>query len=183
MTDDFTDADVKAICAQLGINTRTVTDTFGRSQVVIDEAGMRKLADYAPIGATAAHAMVDQVTAAAHAERPQGLSRIRTDVVTLLAERATRTLTDDEQALVATATRGEYAAAATETARLLDEERQQIAALARIRELTGPYFAALPAGSTMGEVMPLMSPAERSELEALADQLPPDGQVIIPRTN
>lgn len=65
MTDDFTDADAKAICAELGIETRTITDAFGRSHVVVDEAGMRKLADYAPIGATTAHAMVDQLLAAA----------------------------------------------------------------------------------------------------------------------
>ena len=65
MTDDFTDADAKAICAELGIETKTITDTFGRTHVVINEAGMRKLADFAPIGATAAHARVDQIMAAA----------------------------------------------------------------------------------------------------------------------
>jgi hypothetical protein len=65
MTDDFSNADVMAICARLGIETRVITDTFGRPLVVIDEAGMRKLADHAPIGATAAHATVDQLLAAA----------------------------------------------------------------------------------------------------------------------
>lgn len=64
MTDDFTDADAKAICAALGVETKTITDTFGRTHVVIDEAGMRKLADHAPIGAVAAHAKVDQMMAA-----------------------------------------------------------------------------------------------------------------------
>ncbi len=65
MTDDFTDADAKAICAALGVNTKTITDTFGRTHVVVDEAGMRKRADHAPIGAAAAHAKVDQIFAAA----------------------------------------------------------------------------------------------------------------------
>lgn len=48
MTEDITDADAKAICAALGINTRTITDTFGRTMTVIDEAGMRKLAEHSP---------------------------------------------------------------------------------------------------------------------------------------
>ncbi|MEV5943673.1 hypothetical protein [Streptomyces sp. NPDC051994] len=65
MTDDFTDADAQAICAQLGIETKTITDAFGRTHVVIDSAGMRKLADHAPIGAAAAHARLDQLMAAA----------------------------------------------------------------------------------------------------------------------
>ncbi|MEV6546400.1 hypothetical protein [Streptomyces sp. NPDC051665] len=64
MSDDLTDADVKALCARLDIETKTITDTFGRTHVVVDEAGMRKLADHAPIGAVAAHAKVDQMFAA-----------------------------------------------------------------------------------------------------------------------
>ncbi|QQM41990.1 hypothetical protein [Streptomyces liliifuscus] len=65
MTDNFTDADAKALCAELGIETKTVTDTFGRTLLVINEAGMRKLADHSPYGAPAAHAKVDQIFAAA----------------------------------------------------------------------------------------------------------------------
>lgn len=65
MTDDFTDADAKAICAELGIETKTITDTFGRTHTVIDEAGLRKLAEYSPMGSVAAHAKVDQIFAAA----------------------------------------------------------------------------------------------------------------------
>jgi hypothetical protein len=64
VSDDLTDADVKALCAELSIETKTITDTFGRTHVVVDEAGMRKLADHAPIGAVAAHAKVDQMMAA-----------------------------------------------------------------------------------------------------------------------
>ncbi|MCX4576556.1 hypothetical protein OHB41_25955 [Streptomyces sp. NBC_01571] len=64
MTDDFTDVDAKALCDELGVETKTITDTFGRTHLVIDEAGMRKLADHAPIGAVAAHAKVDQMFAA-----------------------------------------------------------------------------------------------------------------------
>ena len=64
MSEDFTEADAKAVCAALGIETKTITDTFGRAHVVVDTDGMRKLADHAPIGAPAAHALVDQVLAA-----------------------------------------------------------------------------------------------------------------------
>lgn len=69
MDSNMTDADAKAVCAALGIETNTITDTFGRSHVVVDEAGMRKLADHAPIGAPAAHALVDQILAAARDNR------------------------------------------------------------------------------------------------------------------
>lgn len=123
-------------------------------------------------------------------ERP--LARIRTDVVALLADIDRRAadwtrldgqpLTDQERALVASATRGELRAAADHTGRLLDEESRQIAALDRIRELAAPYFDRLPAGSTFGDVMPLMTDAERGELDTCARALPPDGDVIIPRT-
>ncbi|WP_438478987.1 hypothetical protein [Streptomyces asiaticus] len=65
MTDDFNTPDFLAFAAQLGIKTQVVTDTFGRTDVLIDTDGMRKLADHAPIGATAAHALVDQLLAAA----------------------------------------------------------------------------------------------------------------------
>ncbi|WP_020117573.1 hypothetical protein [Streptomyces canus] len=110
------------------------------------------------------------------------LTRIRTDVVVLLVERATRALAAVELALAATATRAELRAAADITARLLDEEREHIAGLTRIRELTAPYFATLPAGATFGDVMPLMTDIERTELAAITRDLPTDGDVIVPRT-
>lgn len=110
------------------------------------------------------------------------LARIRTDVVALLVDQSQRTLANDEQDLVATATRAELQATADITARLLDEERKHIAALARIRELVGPYFATLPAGSVMGDAMALMTDEERAELDAIARTLPVDGDVIVPRT-
>jgi hypothetical protein len=125
-------------------------------------------------------------------ERP--LARIRTDVVVLLSDINRRgpadtwthldgqPLTGQEHALAASATRGELGAAAHHTGRLLDEERKQIAALGRIRELTAPYFATLPAGSTFGDAMALMSDSERAELDAIARTLPADGDVIVPRT-
>lgn len=72
MNDDFTDADAKAVCAELGIETKTITDTFGRTHVVVDEAGMRKLADHAPMGSSAAHARVDQIMAAARDHYGEG---------------------------------------------------------------------------------------------------------------
>ncbi|MFC8201305.1 hypothetical protein ACFUTV_38800 [Streptomyces sp. NPDC057298] len=64
MTDDLTDADAKAICAALGVNTKTITDTFGRTLTVIDEAGMRTLAAHSKNPARGA-ALVDQIMAAA----------------------------------------------------------------------------------------------------------------------
>ncbi|BBA99249.1 hypothetical protein RVR_5788 [Actinacidiphila reveromycinica] len=70
--DDMSNADVMALCARLGIETKTITDTFGRTLIVINEAGMRKLADSAPIGSAAGHAIVDQVLAAARNARPGG---------------------------------------------------------------------------------------------------------------
>lgn len=178
----MTDEEAQALCDNLGIATKTLI-IDGEPRVVIDEAGMRQLADHAPIGAPAAHALVDQATAAMRDQRSRPLARIRTDVVTLLTERATRPLTDDEKTLTATATRGELQAAADITARQIDEARQYTAALARIREIAAPYFAQLPAGSTFADITPLMTRAERAELDALADSLPPDGDVIIPREN
>lgn len=64
MTDDITDADAKAICAALGVNTKTITDTFGRTLTVIDEAGMRTLAAHSP-NPERGQALVDQIMAAA----------------------------------------------------------------------------------------------------------------------
>ncbi|MFJ8349729.1 hypothetical protein ACIQ9J_25875 [Streptomyces sp. NPDC094153] len=194
MTEDFTDADTKAICALLGIETKTVTDTSGRTLTVIDETGMRKLADHAPVGATAAHAMVDQFMAAARTEHKPPLARIRTDVVALLldldvvgsggwAHRDGRPLTSDERSLVSSATAAECHAAAEHIGRALDEQREDVAALARIRELSTLYFEKLPAGSTMADVMALMTADERAEIEGLAASLPVDGTVIVPRSN
>lgn len=64
MTDDLTDADAKAICAALGVNTKTITDTFGRTLTVIDEAGMRTLAAHSE-NPERGQALVDQIMAAA----------------------------------------------------------------------------------------------------------------------
>lgn len=71
MSNDMTNADVQALCAQLGINTKTITDSFGRTQLLIDAEGMRRLADHAPIGRDAAHAKVDQLLAEARDSRPE----------------------------------------------------------------------------------------------------------------
>ncbi|WP_145499233.1 hypothetical protein [Streptomyces sp. CFMR 7] len=61
---DMTDADAKAICAALGVNTRTITDTFGRTLTVIDEEGMRVLAAHSP-NPERGQALTDQIMAAA----------------------------------------------------------------------------------------------------------------------
>lgn len=57
-------ADVRALCAHLGIPAQVKTDAFGRTDVYVDEAGLRRMADHAPIGRKAAHAWVDQQLAA-----------------------------------------------------------------------------------------------------------------------
>ncbi|WP_435285939.1 hypothetical protein [Streptomyces bacillaris] len=61
---DMTDADAKAICAALGVNTKTITDTFGRTLTVIDEEGMRILAAHSP-NPERGQALTDQIMAAA----------------------------------------------------------------------------------------------------------------------
>ncbi|WP_326597767.1 hypothetical protein [Streptomyces sp. NBC_01803] len=43
--DDFDPAAFKATPAALGINTRAYTDAFGRTEILIDRAGMEKLRD------------------------------------------------------------------------------------------------------------------------------------------
>jgi hypothetical protein len=53
------DADCKAFCARHGINTELIIDEHGNPQLVIDESGMRRVADLAP-DPDHAHALVDQ---------------------------------------------------------------------------------------------------------------------------
>jgi hypothetical protein len=43
MSDDFDAAGFKAVCAALGIETRVITDAFGRPDVAIDRDGLNKL--------------------------------------------------------------------------------------------------------------------------------------------
>lgn len=64
MTENITDADAKAICAALGVNTKTITDTFGQTLTVIDEEGMRTLAAHSA-NPERGQALVDQIMAAA----------------------------------------------------------------------------------------------------------------------
>lgn len=53
------DADRKAWLARHGINTEVATDEHGNHQLVVDEAGMRQIADLAP-DPERAHALIDQ---------------------------------------------------------------------------------------------------------------------------
>lgn len=46
MTDNFLPM-IRDICTRLGIETPVVTDTFGRTDVAIDRAGMEKIRDTA----------------------------------------------------------------------------------------------------------------------------------------
>ncbi|MFD7709511.1 hypothetical protein [Streptomyces sp. NPDC059786] len=85
MTDDFTDADAKALCDALGIETKTITDATGQQHLVINEEGMRKFADLAP-NPVGSHALVDQIMAAAkEAHRPKA-----TDIDNFSVEEWTR---------------------------------------------------------------------------------------------
>ncbi|MEU9444630.1 hypothetical protein AB0D42_27865 [Streptomyces sp. NPDC048304] len=62
------DADRKAWCARHSITTHLVTDDHGTPQLVVDEAGMRAIADLAP-NPDRAHALLDQWFA--EADEPQ----------------------------------------------------------------------------------------------------------------
>lgn len=61
------DADRKAWLAHHGINTHLETDEHGNPQLVIDETGMRQIADLAP-NPVRAHAILDQLLAEADAQ-------------------------------------------------------------------------------------------------------------------
>lgn len=82
--------------------------------------------------------------------------------------------------LVLSATRPEVQAALDYAERIADYARDHRAALDRVKELTGPYFAHLRPGVPMRDVLPLMKPAERKEAIALMDLLAPDGKLVLP---
>ncbi|WP_369394516.1 hypothetical protein AB5J72_48590 [Streptomyces sp. CG1] len=62
------DADRKAFLTRHDIDTITVTDENGATQHLLDEDGMRRLADIVPIGPAAAHALVDRWLATARGQ-------------------------------------------------------------------------------------------------------------------
>ncbi|MCW2899180.1 MAG: hypothetical protein JWO67_1445 [Streptosporangiaceae bacterium] len=63
-TPELSNADIMAFAAEHDIDGHVAPDQNGTPQVWIDEASLRKLADTAPIGSVAAHALVDQILAA-----------------------------------------------------------------------------------------------------------------------
>ncbi|MEY9839679.1 hypothetical protein [Streptacidiphilus sp. EB103A] len=67
--------------------------------------------------------------------------------------------------------------------RAADHLKEQGGAAERIAEITRPYFATLPEGATMGDVAPLLTDAERDEVNRLAALIAPDGTVIVTRQN
>jgi hypothetical protein len=67
--------------------------------------------------------------------------------------------------------------------RAADHLIEQSDAAKGIAEITRPYFATLPKGAAMGDVMPLMTAAERDEVNQLAALFAPDGTVIVTREN
>lgn len=107
-------------------------------------------------------------------------SSIRLDVVILLADLNItpykpldewthldgRSLTPDEQDIVGSVTPNELEAVVSHFAVSIENDGPA-KALARIQELTAPYFARLPKGAVMDDVTPLMTEAERDELNRL----------------
>ncbi|MGV9987757.1 hypothetical protein [Streptomyces olivaceus] len=120
------------------------------------------------------------------------LALIRTEVTALLLDLTAddsgnwihydgRPLTVAEKDIVSSATPAECQAAADALSRAIGEQEEDAAALERVRALAAPYFEQLPADSTMGDAMALMTTEERGEVDALAVGLTPDGVVIVPR--
>ncbi|MER7799021.1 hypothetical protein ABTX71_01685 [Streptomyces parvulus] len=120
------------------------------------------------------------------------LTLIRTEVTALLLDLTVddsgnwvhydgHPLTDAEKDTVSSATPAECRAAADTLSQAIGEQEKEAAALGRIRALAAPYFEQLPAGSTMGDAMALMTAEERGEADRLAAGLTPDGVVIVSR--
>ncbi|NUV64309.1 hypothetical protein [Streptomyces sp. CAI-85] len=118
--------------------------------------------------------------------------QVRPEVVTLLADvaidpqqhystwthRDGRPLAPDEVDLVGSSTRAELETMIAYAERAVAYELEVTEAGERIIELTKPYFARLPAGSVIRDVVPLMSSEEREELQRLADLVAPDGTLV-----
>lgn len=89
-------------------------------------------------------------------------------------------LTDEEQRLIGSATAPELQAVADYSQRIIEREEQMSRAFTRLAELAIPYFAQLPEGAVMDDVVPLMSEDDRAEFERLAELVAPDGTVVPP---
>jgi hypothetical protein len=87
-------------------------------------------------------------------------------------------LTVAEQELVAGANREELIAGREFAVIAMNHAKEEVADLDRVKELCWPYFSRLPKGASFAEVKPLMTDAERLELESILDRLAPDGVML-----
>jgi hypothetical protein len=117
---------------------------------------------------------------------------IRLDVVTLLCDadfrrrpdtnrwshRDGQPFTKAEQALAFSATREEFMIAAGQINREVDYHREYEEAVEALPKLLLPYLAQVPDGSTVSDVLPLMSDEDRAEYLRLREALAPDGYLF-----
>lgn len=82
-------------------------------------------------------------------------------------------LTDDEMALVGSATRREVEAARDFAELARSFHTAQLADMDRVGEILTPHFDQLPGGATVRDIWPLLTDAERAELAALMDVVAP----------
>ncbi|MYS19890.1 hypothetical protein GA0115240_114423 [Streptomyces sp. DvalAA-14] len=125
------------------------------------------------------------------------LSNIRLDVVTLLCDTDFkrrpdtnrwshldgRPFTQAEQTLALSSTREEFEIAAAQIQREGDYRREYQEAVHAFLKLLLPYFAQVPDGSTVSDVIPRMTDEERTAFERLCDIVAPDGYLYAPGDN
>lgn len=117
---------------------------------------------------------------------------IRADVVSLLVDLDPfsygspvlrrldgRPMTDAERGLINSATGPEHQAAADYFRRVAEHAEEMASAHRRIDEITRPYFDRLDSGATMADVLPLLTEAERAEIDRLHEIATPDGTIIM----
>ena len=118
---------------------------------------------------------------------------IRADVVSLLTDinldnlepgqRAHhndgRPCTDTEMETLHTATLGEVKASSDYLDTVVGFHTEQHTDMQRVITLCKPYYDQLPDDATLGDVRPLMTDGERTELAELLDRLAPDGNLLV----
>jgi hypothetical protein len=94
-----------------------------------------------------------------------------------------RPLTEEERALMLSATPEELEAVDDQAQREADYWREQMEVCDRIIRLVAPYFAQLTPESTAGDLVKLMGDDTLAALDEIADALAPDGIVVLPKKN
>lgn len=82
-----------------------------------------------------------------------------------------RPMTDHERETLGSCTAPELQAVQRLAEAHMSLARQEVTDLERVTALCAPYFALLPEGSVMGQVLELMPEAERNEVAELMDRL------------